>query len=145
MNAIIPAILALNLGYGQPIDNTQAMCLAEAVFFESSGEPIECKIKVAQTVMNRVDSNTTVCDAVYKPYQFSYTLLGSQELYKRSYVDDKLTRRAIFESSVAALQVLSEGVDSHNAKHYYNPSIVTPKWAKSFDNSFDCGNHRFVF
>src|SRR6476660_1622442 len=44
-------------------------CLAEAIYFESRGEPVRGQIAVAQVVLNRAFSGyypTTVCGVVYQ-------------------------------------------------------------------------------
>lgn len=50
-------------------------CLAEAVYFESRGEPLEGQLAVAQAIINRVESGRfapTVCGVVAQPGQFSF-------------------------------------------------------------------------
>jgi spore germination cell wall hydrolase CwlJ-like protein len=69
-----------------PKDNVRQMrCLAEAIYFESRGEPEQGQAAVAQVVLNRVRSGiypTTVCGVVYqdrnRPFacQFSFACEG---------------------------------------------------------------------
>ena len=69
-----------------PKDNARQMrCLAEAIYFESRGEPEPGQAAVAQVVLNRVRSGiypTTVCGVVYqdrnRPFacQFSFACEG---------------------------------------------------------------------
>ena len=69
-----------------PKDRARQMrCLAEAIYFESRGEPQEGQAAVAQVVLNRVRSGiypTTVCGVVYqdrnRPFacQFSFACEG---------------------------------------------------------------------
>jgi Cell Wall Hydrolase len=69
-----------------PKDSVRQMrCLAEAIYFESRGEPEEGQAAVAQVVLNRVRSGiypTTVCGVVYqdrnRPFacQFSFACEG---------------------------------------------------------------------
>ena len=50
-------------------------CLANAVYFESRGEPLEGQLAVAQVILNRVASGryaATVCGVVNQPGQFSF-------------------------------------------------------------------------
>ena len=69
-----------------PKDSARQMrCLAEAIYFESRGEPEQGQAAVAQVVLNRVRSGiypTTVCGVVYqdrnRPFacQFSFACEG---------------------------------------------------------------------
>ncbi len=139
-------ILTLALGYDQPIDTKQATCIAEAVYFEASGESIQGKAAVAQTIVNRsVATNRTPCEVVNRPYQFSYTLLPDEELARRLSTDDHPSSIARFESATIALAAVTGSLAIHKAKHYYNPSKASPKWAKAFDNALVIGDHRFVW
>jgi N-acetylmuramoyl-L-alanine amidase len=50
-------------------------CMAEAVYFESRGEPLEGQLAVAQAILNRVESGrfaSTVCGVIRQPGQFSF-------------------------------------------------------------------------
>jgi|1_EtaG_2_1085319.scaffolds.fasta_scaffold40839_2 spore germination cell wall hydrolase CwlJ-like protein len=148
MNA--PTILALlamlNQGYDYPVDLAQAGCMATAIYHESAGEPIECKAAIANVITNRMAKrNLSACDVIYEPYQFSYTLLDPEELIHREARRDNATQLALWESSIVALQALTSGLDIHQATHYYNPSIVSPKWASAFKHDFTCGGHKFVY
>ena len=50
-------------------------CLANAVYFESRGEPLEGQLAVAQAILNRVESGryaSSICGVVNQPKQFSF-------------------------------------------------------------------------
>ena len=55
----------------------QVHCLAEAVYHESRGEPLDGQAAVARVVMNRTkfpkQFGSTICEVVYQPGQFSWT------------------------------------------------------------------------
>ena len=56
-------------------NNSDLRCLANAVYFESRGEPLEGQLAVAQAILNRVQSGryaSTVCGVVNQPKQFSF-------------------------------------------------------------------------
>ncbi len=56
-------------------------CLAEAVYFESRGEPLEGQLAVAQAIINRAESGrfaTTVCGVIRQPGQFSFNPAASR-------------------------------------------------------------------
>ena len=83
-------------------------CLAEAIYFESRGEPLAGQIAVAEVVLNRVDSRSypgTVCGVTTqgagsgRGCQFSYACDG------RSDVDEQRGRRARAAEKLAALML----------------------------------------
>lgn len=115
------------------------MCLALNIYNEARGEPIEGQYAVAQVTMTRVTSpkwKNTVCQVVYQPAQFSWTL-------KRFTLQD--------ENALNAAIGISKNVISGNytkpltcADHYYNPNKVNPNWAKTMLVDKTIGNHLFV-
>ena len=53
------------------------LCLTLNVYHEARGEPFLGQVAVAEVTLNRVDDlrwPDTVCEVVYQPYQFSWTL-----------------------------------------------------------------------
>ena len=55
--------------------DTEMRCLANAVYFESRGEPLEGQLAVAQSIMNRVASGryaNSICGVIAQPGQFSF-------------------------------------------------------------------------
>lgn len=71
-------------------EDPELMCLAKNIFHEARGESIEGQIAVGIVTLNRVRSDkypNNVCDVVYQPYQFSWTLKKAQiknwKLYHR--------------------------------------------------------------
>ncbi len=61
----------------QNINKRELECLAKNIYFESRGEPLRGMLAVAHVTINRVRNNiypNTICDVVYQPYQFSWTL-----------------------------------------------------------------------
>ena len=66
-------------------------CLAEAIYFESRGEPLEGQVAVAEVVLNRVDDRQfpqTVCGVTNqgagsgRGCQFSYACDGRSDVMK---------------------------------------------------------------
>lgn len=144
--AIALLITMLNQGYDTPIDPIEAGCMTAALYHEAASEPLEGKAAVAQVIINRMrERGQAACQVVYDPYQFSFTLLDPETLLEREAKQDKQSQLALWESATVSLQALSGGVDMHSATHYYNPSLVSPRWALAFDESVTIGQHKFVF
>lgn len=60
--------------------DSEANCLATAVYFESKGEPLDGQLAVAQVIVNRVEAGRfgrNICDVVKAPGQFSFVKGGS--------------------------------------------------------------------
>src|SRR5271165_599906 len=130
-----------------PKDNARQMrCLAEAVYFESHGEPEHGQAAVAQVVLNRVRSGiypTTVCGVVYqdrnRPFacQFSFACEG------------KSLRIEEPGPWAVATRIAGEVVSGSN----YNPAVgeavnyhanyVSPFWIGYLRKVDRIGNHIF--
>src|SRR3569623_107391 len=66
-----------------PVDTAELapdmICLAQAVYFESRGEPSEGQLAVAEVVINRAKSDLypdSYCDVIRQPAQFSFVHHG---------------------------------------------------------------------
>lgn len=113
-------------------------CLAKTVYFESRGESTPGQFAVASVVMNRVRSNVypnTVCEVVYQPYQFSWTLLkGLNNQNKQAWVKAQFIASMLINGSLKSN--VGESLDYHN-------TTVNPRWAKHYVKSIVIGKHIF--
>jgi len=123
-------------------------CLAEAVYFEAKGEPVEGKIAVGKVILNRVKAKgfpNTVCEVVNQPSnnpdrpaacQFSY-VCGSKKPEIKEF--DK------WEESVEVAANLYYGLIDINikAKHYVRCG-VRRVWMERMYVSRKIGNHCFM-
>jgi spore germination cell wall hydrolase CwlJ-like protein len=120
-------------------------CLAQAVYYEASGEGIDGERAVAQIVLNRLHHPgfpSTVCGVVYQGgdrttgCQFSFVCDGSMQripiptLWSRS--------REIAEQALAGKVFAPVGHATH-----YHADYVLPYWADSLDKSVQLGHHIF--
>ena len=67
------------------VSSADLNCLAQAIYFESRGEPLDGQIAVAEVVLNRVDDRRfprTVCGVTNQGCQFSYTCDGNSDVMK---------------------------------------------------------------
>ena|SRR3990167_2944211 len=112
---------------------TAILCLALNDFHEARGEPIKGRMAVAMVVRNRAKYDPDkVCDVVFKPYQFSWTLTmpgtpSSQE----------------FEQSIRIVNVAWQSVDFTNGSLYYHKDTIRPYWAKYKKRTMKIGRHIF--
>lgn len=117
--------------------------LAEAVYFESRGEPFNGQVAVAHTILNRVKHKAwpdTVSGVIHQGCQFSYNCDGS----KRRGIRNK---DAWATSKLVAWGVLN-GLyfdPTKGADHYLEPNKVEsmPRWTKVYPLVATIGNHKF--
>ncbi len=114
-------------------------CLAKNIYHEARGEPLRGRLAVAQVTLNRQRDTRwrgTVCQVVYQPYQFSWTL------------DRRRQEPQEFDSWLEALElaerVLQRGyaILRFPATHYHN-NTVSPQWAPHLKPVVKIGAHTF--
>ena len=116
-------------------------CLARNIYHEAGIEPIEGKFAVAQVTLNRLKSKrwgNNICDVVYAPSQFSWTL-SKRKRYEQP-------RGELWnESQQVARIVLDRGVrvPSLQDSTYYHADYVKPLWSKSVVKIQQVGQHIF--
>lgn len=115
-------------------------CLALNVYHEARGEPEAGKYAVAHVVMNRVESEhypNDVCEVVYQPWQFSWTMLKKD---KYPYDQNAWTR----SNYIAQRVYYGEHVDDpSNGATMFHATYMRPVWAYQYKVSASIGGHRF--
>lgn len=121
-------------------------CLADAVYFESRGEPLRGQIAVAQVVMNRVFSGYYPADVCGVVYQNAHRHLSCQFTFACDGIKDKITEPDAWER---AQRVSSETLDGKHwladvgkATHYH-AYWVRPWWARTMHKLDKIGVHTF--
>lgn len=106
----------------------EVQCLAENIYHEARNQSIEGMTAVAAVTINRmksVDYPNTICEVIYEPYQFSWTIYG-----KEVRIDNAVDATAWDVSQDIAKKVLHEGVPyDMMGVYYYHADYVNPKWA----------------
>ncbi len=87
-------------------------CLAQTIYREARGEPLQGKLAVGQVLINRA-KNTSLCKALHEPGQFQWI-----KRYPNTLPD--------VESYLIARQLLTSTYN-FKATHFHNKS-VKPKW-----------------
>lgn len=113
------------------VDTTGAMsremrCLAQAVYFESRGEPLAGQLAVAKVVINRAESSVfpdDYCSVVTQRAQFSFVKGGripaareTSQAWQRAKAIARIAHRDLWDS---------EADDSL----YFHATYVKPRWA----------------
>ena len=113
-------------------------CLAEAVYFESRGEPIEGQLAVAEVVLNRAASGrfpTSICGVVKQKSQFSFVRGG---------VIPEAPRNADWRRAVAIARIAKDDLaDSAGSRAlFFHARYVRPGW-RGVTRVASVGNHIF--
>lgn len=103
-------------------------CLAEAVYFESRGEPLEGQLAVARVVINRANSGiypSDYCSVVTQPAQFSFV--------RRGVIPDADEGSDAWRRAQAIAQIAEDGLWECQARDalYFHATYVRPKWASA--------------
>ena len=125
--------------------NLQWKCLAEALYFEARGEPVQGQFAVAEVILNRVDSSkfpNSICMVVNQgtgrkhACQFSYTCDGKLE---------RVANREVYDQIVGIAGVMIDGGirDLSGGATYYHTTSVQPSWARRFEHTATIGIHKF--
>jgi spore germination cell wall hydrolase CwlJ-like protein len=123
----------------------QYMCLAQAIYFEARGEPIEGQVAVAQVVMNRLSDRRfprTICGVVYQNEtrrhrcQFSFACDGKSDTPRNGIA----WMRAKYIASLALNGMLENVVGDST---HYHATYTNPVWASDLDPTIVVGRHKF--
>lgn len=125
--------------------DAQWRCLAEAIYYESRGEPLSGQIAVAEVVLNRVDSRqypNSVC-AVTKQgvergrsCQFSYACDGRPER-----MADPVSRDR--SEKLAAIMMSGRDRTVTDGATHFHARYVRPGWASRLTRTAQIGQHIF--
>jgi len=143
--AMAVGLYPLLQGLGTAAARESERCLAQAIYFEARGEPLEGRLAVAQVVLNRVRDRrypATICAVVFEnddrrnACQFSFACDGRADrpadpLAWRS------ARRLAHLAASGALRDLTGG-----ATHYH-AEWVAPDWARRLPRTAKIGRHQF--
>lgn len=118
----------------------EVMCLAQAVYFESRGEPLNGQLAVARVIINRAESNRfpdDYCSVVTQRSQFSFVRGGhiptpnhGSAAWNRAKAIARIAHRDLWES---------EADDAL----YFHATYVRPSWARRMTTRARIDNHIF--
>jgi len=134
----LSALVAAN-GDGPALDS-EATCLATAVYFESMGESLEGQLAVAQVVINRSKSGrypTSLCGVVKQKAQFSFVRSGQ---FPRIDTGSDAWRKA---QSIARIATASIAKVLPTDVLWYHADYVAPSWGRRLARVDKIGAHIF--
>ena len=121
-------------------------CLANAVYFESRGEPVRGQIAVAQVVMNRVFTPyypKTVCDVVY---QNAHRHSACQFTFACDGIPDVVTEPDAWQRAKRIAADMLDGklwMPEVAKSTHYHASWVRPSWVGEMRRILKLGVHSF--
>jgi spore germination cell wall hydrolase CwlJ-like protein len=128
---IDPTIMAVasSLYLAEPVSLSlhSAQCLADAVYHEARGLPVDAQVAVASAVLNRGEP----CRAISAPGQFTYPR-------NRPRTDQRAWRQA---AEVAVL-VQSGAVPAYQVTHFHD-TRVNPYWTRAMEFMGQIRNMKF--
>lgn len=101
-------------------------CLAQAVYFEARGEPIEGQLAVAEVVINRARSAiypSSYCDVITQPAQFSFVHHG------RIPTADETSAAWLRAKAIAEIAQQNLWQSRAADALYFHATYVRPSWA----------------
>lgn len=136
---------AADVPAGDSSTRNQFICLAQAIYFEARGEPIEGQIAVAQVVLNRLSDRNyppTICGVVYQNEtrryhcQFSFACDGKSDRPRNGIA----WMRAQYIAALAMNGLLKNvaGDSTH-----YHATYSHPEWAHDMEPTVVVGRHKF--
>jgi hypothetical protein len=121
-------------------------CLANAVYFESRGEPVRGQIAVAQVVMNRVFSGYYPNDVCSVVYQNAYRHLACQFTFACDGIPDVVNDAESWDRAKRIAKATLDGrvwlPEIGKATHYH-ASWVRPRWVREMRRLHKLGVHTF--
>lgn len=119
----------------------EVYCLAQNIYFESRGEPIQGQLAVAMVTINRTkhkDYPSTICGVVNQGCQFSWVCDGkSDKLPTNSTAGQQainLAKQAITNRDL---------VDITDGAIFFHADYSKPSWSKKMEKTIAIGNHIF--
>jgi len=143
------------------IDSDEALCLAQAVYYEARSETTAGQFAVAHVTLNRVKDPRfpkTVCKVVRQAIlsnngvklQCAYSWYCDNEAgnvpvrNNKGEQNESVMEQFRTASLVAITALASKSEDNTNgATYFFNPKICNPNWARTMVMTKRIGNHDF--
>ena len=120
-------------------------CLAQAIYFEARGEPLEGQVAVAEVVLNRVQDRRfpgTVCGVTTQGVgsgrgcQFSYACDGNSDTMKSAGPRQRAEK-------LATLMLAGRARNITDGATYFHTRSVRPSWSHRMTRTASIGHHYF--
>lgn len=130
--AILTLPLCLNSTYLEStFKNTEIRCLAANIYHEARGEPALGQLAVAKVTLNRAEKEGSICSAVFRKYQFSWT------------IKTKNLKHDDYSAKIAMKAIKNDHALKDFSATHYHANYVKPNWAFKYKRLTRIGNHIF--
>ena len=125
--------------------DAQMQCLAQAIYFEARGEPLDGQIAVAEVVLNRVDDPKfpkTICGVTRqgagsgRGCQFSYVCDRNSDTMKSAVSRER-------SEKIASLMLAGRARTVTDGATYFHTRSIRPDWSRRFVRTASIGHHLF--
>lgn len=131
-----------------PMSEAAARIISYTLYAEARGEPFKGKMAVAAVIQTRArQTKTQLAEVCMKTTQFSCwnDLKYVPEFYSAGTGMLPADIKARSDCYGIAWVLMSSDREWDYLTHFYNPSIVTPTWARSLHGKRTIGNHVFGY
>jgi N-acetylmuramoyl-L-alanine amidase len=114
-------------------DRQQLECLRQNIYWEARNQSVRGQEAVAWVTLNRVwDARwpNTICDVVYQPAQFSWTLTKNDHTRPRANEQDAWERAHAIAQGVLIAHAQAKP-DPTSRSVYFHTTDIRPSWASS--------------
>mgnify|MGYP003110593425 FL=1 len=127
------------------------LCMAEAIYFESRGEPFTGQLAVGQVILQRVASTQFPDDVCSVVHQGRYHHSGHPVKHKCEFSywcdgkPEEMNDPVAYQDAINAASLVSEGVEILSIKKalHYHAIYVRPYWASEYKRLAQIGKHIF--
>ena len=131
-----------------PYSEAAARIISYTLYAEARGEPFKGKLAVAAVIRTRSKrSNASLVEICLQDKQFS--CWNNLQTVPQFFISGAGLREADLKARSdcygIAWVLLSSTRKWHYFTHFYNPSLVTPSWARSLRGKRTIGNHVFGY
>lgn len=144
---VITAIMSIGImATSSMASEKQLRCLQANIYWEARNQDELGQTLVAWVTLNRVQDKrwpNTICQVVYQPSQFSWTL---DEKKRWSGADSKEKPQWQTAKQIAQQAITDKKQNKSDPSHgstYFHTKQVNPSWAKRFSHTLTHGNHIF--
>jgi len=146
--AITAAFITIAQAEPQEFTAEDEQCMIDNIFYEAVSEPLLGQILVAEVVKNRTNDERwgdTICETIYQPEQFSWTLIPVYKLwaFKQENIEDYTAiATAMANSDIFMSADAPAGFEGVN--HYLRCDAKSPeRWEDKMEFLGQVGAHCF--
>lgn len=141
-NASVKPSEHYSIGHPIHFNKADVRCLAENIYFEARDDSYDGQFAVGQVTLNRLKAHkwgNTICQVVFKRYQFSWTNYRNRKIREKDAWQKALdiSDRMLYDS------VRMPFLEHRDVLYYHEKRIRKPYWTKDMLYVGRIGKHLF--